>query len=78
MSGDTPFARGSLAEAAGKDGESDGVEEMLRGTNTFNSTDMTPLTASFEINSFTTALKVPTSVLTGGPIPEMPSIIPLE
>ena len=78
MSGDTPFARGSLSDVVGKDGEGDGAEEMLRGTYTIDTTDMIPLTASYEMKNFINTLKIPTSVVTGGPIPEMTSIITLR
>ena len=78
MSGDTPFARGLVAENVRRYGEGEGVEEMLRGFYSFDHTDMTHLTASSEMKSFITALKVPTSVVTGEPIPEMASIMTLH
>ena len=78
MSGDTPFTRGYIADDVGKDGEEEGVEEMLRGSCSVDNTNMTSLTASSEMKSFITALKVPASVVIGGPIPEMPSIITLQ
>ena len=52
MSGDTPFARGSLAENVGKDGECEGVDEMLKGTYSIDNKDMTPLLASTEMKKF--------------------------
>ena len=78
MSGDTPFARGLLSDAVGLDGESAGVDEMLQGTYSIDAQNMTPLMASNEMKSFLAALKLPTSGITGGPIPDMPSTITLQ
>mmetsp|Transcript_20521 Transcript_20521/g.24444 ORF Transcript_20521/g.24444 Transcript_20521/m.24444 type:complete len:134 (+) Transcript_20521:2-403(+) len=36
MSGDSPFARGPLADAIGKDGEGEEVEKLLQGTFTMD------------------------------------------
>ena len=51
---------------------------MLQGTYSIDDKDMTPLMASNEMKSFLAALKIPTSVLIGGTVPEMPSIITLQ
>ena len=78
MSGDTPFARGDLADDIGRDGEGKGAEEMLRETYTMDNEGMDLMMASTEMNSFLKALKLPNSKLTGGIIPTMSSLITLQ
>jgi hypothetical protein len=52
MSGDTPFARGPLADKIGKDGEGAAVEEMLKGSFVFDTEGMDEVHASKEMTSF--------------------------
>ena len=52
MSGDSPFARGPLAEAIGLDGEGQGVDEMLQGTFDVDKAGLDGAAASSEIHSF--------------------------
>ena len=52
MSGDSPFARGPLAEAIGLDGEGHGVDEMLQGSFDVDKAGLDGTAASSEMNSF--------------------------
>ena len=56
MSGDSPFARGAIAESIGLDGEGEGVEEMLQGTYTMDTEGLDEVSASSEMKSFIKAL----------------------
>ena len=52
MSGDSPFARGPLAEAIGLDGEGQGVDEMLQGTFDVDKAGLDGAAASSDMHSF--------------------------
>ena len=49
MSGDTPFARGPLANDIGVEGQEDQVEDMLKGTYVMDETGMDAVHASSEM-----------------------------
>ena len=78
MSGDSPFARGPLAEAIGLDGEGDGVEDMLNGTFDTDREGLDGIAASSEMRSFIKALQIPTSKLTGDPVHTMQTDMTVE
>ena len=56
MYGDSPFARGPLADAVGLDEEGEGVEEMLQGTFDTDKSGLNGAAASSEMSSFMKAL----------------------
>ena len=78
MSGDTPFARGPLANDIGVDGHEDKVEEMLQGTYVIDDTGMDDVHASSEMKCFMQALQVPKSKRTGDTVPLMNSEVTME
>ena len=78
MSGDTPFARDTLASDIGLDGEGEAVEEMLRGTYTLDETGMDEIHASAEMKHSLAALKIPIFQTTNGPTPTMEVGMTLE
>ena len=71
MSGDTPFARGPLADLVGDDGEGEAVEEILKVKFTLDIKELDEAAASSEMKSFIAALKIPISKKTGSEVPEM-------
>ena len=71
MSGDSPFARGKLAEDIGQDEEGEEVEKIIKGTFTVDKEGMDEVQALSEMAGFIKVLKVPLSAKTGKPLPEM-------
>ena len=78
MSGDSPFARGPLADAVGLDGEGEGVDEMLQGTFDTDKSGLNGAAASSEMSSFLKALQIPLSAKTGAPVPTMKTELTVE
>ena len=78
ISGDTPFARGSLATDIGVDGQGDKVEEMLKGTYVLDVKEMDDVHASSELQCFMKALQVPKSKIHGEKVPLMNSEVNLD
>ena len=78
MSGDSPFARGELADAIGKDDKGKAVDEILKGTFKRDTQGTDGATASSEIQSFIKALKIPISNKKGDTIPLINTDISLQ
>ena len=78
MSGDTPFARVSLANDIGVDGQGYKAEEMLKGTYVIDDKGMDDVHASFEMKCFMQALKVPKSKYNGDTVPLMNPEVNME
>ena len=71
MSGDSPFAKGPLADVVGLDSDGGGVDEMLQGTFDIDKAGLRCTAASSEMHSFLKALQIPLSAKTGIPGPTM-------
>ena len=72
MSGESPFARGTLAEDIGLDGKGDAVDGILQGKFKRDLSGLDKALASSEMKTFIQALQIPTSIETGKPIKTMP------
>ena len=71
MSGDSPFARGAIAESIGLDGEGEGTEDMLKGNYKMDTKGLDEVSASSEMHSFIKTLQIPVSDKTGTRVPTM-------
>ena len=71
MSGDTPFARGVLAENVGYEGQGEAVDKMLQGAYTIHKESLDEVQASAEMASFIAVIQTHLSTKTGGPVPVM-------
>ena len=78
MSGDSPFARGEMAELIGRDGEEEAVEALLDGSFDWGYREDSHLTSSTAMHTFLNKLQRPLSTETGGPLHEMESIMTTE
>ena len=78
MSGDTPFARGPLADQIGKYGKGVAVDEMLKGSFTLDTTGLDEVHASKQMKSFLAALKIPATKRGDKATPVMDENITLE
>ena len=78
ISGESPFARGYLADALGKDGEGGAVEDILKGEFKYDTDVMDDIQASSEMKSFIGALKTPISGKTGKYVPTMDTTMDIE
>ena len=78
MSGDTPFARGELAELIGRDGDEEAVEALLDGTFEWGNRDGENLINSKEMYTFLAKLKRPKSNKTDETVEEMDGLMTIE
>ena len=71
MSGDSPFARGSISDSIGLDGKGTGVDEMLQGTFITDKEGLNEVSDSSEMQIFIKELQIPLSDTTGNRVSTM-------
>ena len=72
MSGDTPFATDNFPELIGRNGEREGVKNILQGKFTYGKDGLDDVHASSEMKIFMEALKLLVSAKIGEALKEIP------